>query len=152
MLDPSDPPLRIFFCLILGIVPMSVIQPTYTLIPAPQTIWMRVWLPPPPQQQHHHAQQHQPPPFTTVYVGSINDKATNDLIKSLLQKCGNVLNWRRLRGSNQKFQAFGFCDFEHPESTLRALRLLHDWPLGDKRLVVSLEKTFLVKTWAIWGS
>ena len=33
--------------------------------------------------------------------------------------------------------AFGFCEFSNPESTLRALRLLDGYRLGDKDLVVS---------------
>ena len=32
---------------------------------------------------------------------------------------------------------FGFCEFGEPDSTLRALRLLHDFKLGEKTLVVS---------------
>ena len=32
--------------------------------------------------------------------------------------------------------AFGFCEYAEPDSTLRALRLLHDRKLGDKPLVV----------------
>lgn len=32
---------------------------------------------------------------------------------------------------------FGFCEYADPESTLRALRLLHDLKLGEKALVVS---------------
>ena len=33
--------------------------------------------------------------------------------------------------------AFGFCEYAEPDSTLRALRILHDRKLGDKPLVVS---------------
>lgn len=49
-------------------------------------------------------------------------------------------NWKRIQGSNGKFQAFGFCEFEHPEGTMRALRVLNDYPLGDKKLVVKVRK------------
>ena len=34
--------------------------------------------------------------------------------------------------------AFGFCEYADPESTLRALRLLHDFKLSDKNLVVRI--------------
>uniref|UniRef100_A0A914BYJ1 PWI domain-containing protein n=1 Tax=Acrobeloides nanus TaxID=290746 RepID=A0A914BYJ1_9BILA len=54
-------------------------------------------------------------------------------------QCGSVENWKRIQGSNGKFQAFGFCEFEHPEGTMRALRVLNDYPLGDKKLVVKVE-------------
>ena len=32
--------------------------------------------------------------------------------------------------------AFGFCEFEDPEATLRCMRLLNDWLISDKKLVV----------------
>lgn len=76
--------------------------------------------------------------MTTVFVGNIHERASNELIKSLLQKCGNIIQWKRIQGPNGKFQAFGFCEFDHPDSTLRAVRLLNDFQLGEKKLVVSL--------------
>ena len=33
--------------------------------------------------------------------------------------------------------AFGFCEYADPECTLRAMRLLNGFKLGDKNLVVS---------------
>ena len=35
--------------------------------------------------------------------------------------------------------AFGFCEYKEPESTLRALRLLHELLLGDKKLLVKVD-------------
>lgn len=37
------------------------------------------------------------------------------------------------------FAAFGFCEYKEPESTLRALRLLHDLQIGDKNLLVKVD-------------
>lgn len=37
------------------------------------------------------------------------------------------------------FTAFGFCEYKEPESTLRALRLLHDLQIGDKNLLVKVD-------------
>lgn len=37
------------------------------------------------------------------------------------------------------FPAFGFCEYKEPESTLRALRLLHDLQIGDKSLLVKVD-------------
>ena len=54
------------------------------------------------------------------------------------QECGPVATWKRIQGSNGKFQAFGFCEFDNPYGTMRALRVLHDFPLGDKKLVVKV--------------
>lgn len=33
--------------------------------------------------------------------------------------------------------AFGFCEYEDPEATLRCIRLLNEWAIADKKLVVS---------------
>lgn len=35
--------------------------------------------------------------------------------------------------------AFGFCEYKEPESTLRALRLLHDMQIGEKKLLVKVD-------------
>ena len=37
------------------------------------------------------------------------------------------------------FSGFGFCEYGDPESTLRALRILHDFKLGEKNLVVKVD-------------
>ena len=48
-----------------------------------------------------------------------------------------MLSWKRVQGATGKLQAFGFCEYSDPEASLRAIRLLHDLELGDKKLVVS---------------
>lgn len=35
--------------------------------------------------------------------------------------------------------AFGFCEYKEPESTLRALRLLHELQIGVKKLLVKVD-------------
>lgn len=79
-------------------------------------------------------------PVTCVFVGNISEKVTNELIQSMLQECGVVSNWKRIQGSNGKYQAFGFCDFEHPEGTMRALRILDGFCIGGKKLTVKAEE------------
>ncbi|KAI1295331.1 RNA-binding protein 25 [Halotydeus destructor] len=93
-------------------------------------------------------QMHQPPlipppvvqqpsgPVITVFVGSITEKAPDMLIRQLLSKCGNVANWKRVQGANGKLQAFGFCDYSDPDSAMRAIRILHELQIGDKKLMV----------------
>ena len=34
--------------------------------------------------------------------------------------------------------AFGFCEYEFPEATLRCIRLLNEWLIADKKLVVGI--------------
>ncbi|KAM4690981.1 RNA-binding protein 25 isoform 1-T2 [Rhinophrynus dorsalis] len=78
-------------------------------------------------------------PTTTVFVGNISDKASDMLIRQLLAKCGLVLSWKRVQGASGKLQAFGFCEYKEPESTLRALRLLHDLQIAEKKLLVKVD-------------
>ncbi|CAL8316985.1 unnamed protein product [Boreogadus saida] len=78
-------------------------------------------------------------PTTTVFVGNISEKASDMLIRQLLAKCGIVLSWKRVQGASGKLQAFGFCEYKEPESTLRSLRLLHDLQIGDKNLLVKVD-------------
>ncbi|XP_065920862.1 RNA-binding protein 25-like isoform X2 [Dysidea avara] len=76
---------------------------------------------------------------TTVFVGNISDKATDTLIRQILLRCGVINAWKRVQGASGKMQAFGFCEYSDPEATLRALRLLHNFRLGDKSLVVKVD-------------
>ncbi|CAF3189269.1 unnamed protein product [Rotaria socialis] len=78
-------------------------------------------------------------PTTTVFVGSISDRAPEVMMKRMLQHCGSVVNWKRVQGANGKLQAFGFCEYENPESTLRCIRLLNGWQIQDKKLVVKVD-------------
>ncbi|XP_051504073.1 RNA-binding protein 25 [Myxocyprinus asiaticus] len=78
-------------------------------------------------------------PTTTVFVGDISEKASDMLVRQLLAKCGLVLSWKRVQGASGKLQAFGFCEYKEPESTLRALRLLHELQVGDKKLLVKVD-------------
>ncbi|KAI7690066.1 hypothetical protein SSS_02258 [Sarcoptes scabiei] len=60
------------------------------------------------------------------------------LIRQLLSKCGTVHNWKRIQGPNGKLQAFGFCDYTETEYAMRAIRLLNDFQISDKKLIIRL--------------
>ena len=36
-------------------------------------------------------------------------------------------------------QAFGFCEYNNPDAGLRSIRLLHNWTIADKTLVVKVD-------------
>lgn len=55
------------------------------------------------------------------------------------QKCGSVHNWKRIQGPDGKLQAFGFCDYTDQESAMRAIRLLHNYEIADKKLIVRVD-------------
>lgn len=78
-------------------------------------------------------------PAITVFVGNITDRASDTLIRQILMKCGLVYTWKRVQGASGKLQAFGFCEYRDPESALRAIHILHDYLLGDKKLLVKVD-------------
>uniref|UniRef100_H2ZHU4 RRM domain-containing protein n=1 Tax=Ciona savignyi TaxID=51511 RepID=H2ZHU4_CIOSA len=78
-------------------------------------------------------------PSITVFVGNISDRASDALIRQILMKCGSVFTWKRVQGASGKLQAFGFCEYRDPESALRAICILHDFQLGDKKLLVKVD-------------
>ncbi|XP_015111290.1 RNA-binding protein 25 [Diachasma alloeum] len=71
-------------------------------------------------------------PPVTVFVGNIMDRAPDVMIRHILGACGHVLSWKRV-------QAFGFCEYAGPDAGLRAIRLLHDMEIGNKKLVVKVD-------------
>jgi len=78
-------------------------------------------------------------PPVTVFVGNITEKAQDSMIRQLLNTSGHVNSWKRVQGATGKLQAFGFCEYANPDAALRAIRLLHDWEVADKKLVVKVD-------------
>lgn len=109
------------------------------LITTPVTIVQKPVLTKPGADQAKSNDAEDNAPTTTVFVGNISDKVSDLLVRQLLAKCGVVLNWKRVQGASGKLQGFGFCEYKEPESTLRALRLLHELLLGDKKLLVKVD-------------
>eukprot|EP01132_Coremiostelium_polycephalum_P003282 gene3282-4111_t len=79
-------------------------------------------------------QQQQQPKTTTVYVGKIPPVVEDEFIRKLLEQCGKVAKWNRASG-----KGFGFCEYESPEGALRALRLLSELEIDEKKLLVKVE-------------
>lgn len=71
-------------------------------------------------------------PSVTVFVGNITERAPDQMIRFILSACGHVTSWKRV-------QAFGFCEFGNPDAGLRAIRLLHDYEIAGKKLVVKVD-------------
>ncbi|GFY67867.1 RNA-binding protein 25 [Trichonephila inaurata madagascariensis] len=138
-----------------GMIPMTV-----GMMPGPMMTPVAMTMPTPISMHQHHQlkmkklnthttfkkqdnnlehQESPKGPPVTVFVGNITDRAPDNLVRQILQRCGIVLNWKRVQGANGKLQAFGFCEYGDPESALRAMRLLHDYEIGDKKLVVKVD-------------
>eukprot|EP00299_Pterocystis_sp_00344_P014674 c7283_g1_i3.p1 GENE.c7283_g1_i3~~c7283_g1_i3.p1 ORF type:complete len:619 (+),score=160.84 c7283_g1_i3:138-1859(+) len=76
---------------------------------------------------------------TTVFVGKISEEVEDDVIRLLLQKCGNVAKWKRAAEGNIP-KSFGYCDFTTPEDVERALRVLNGFNLSGKELLLKVDK------------
>merc|ERR1719278_2030971 len=78
-------------------------------------------------------------PAVTVFVGNITERAPDAMVRHLLTTCGPVISWKRVQGATGKLQAFGFCEFNNPDAGLRAMRLLNNFNIADKDLVVKVD-------------
>lgn len=138
-----------------GMVPMGMppgMPPPYGVILPPPSVMMAGQPRPPPMPYAAQAgarirlppgimpggKDHVGPPVT-VFVGNITERAQDAMIRHLLNTCGPVLSWKRVQGATGKLQAFGFCEYANPDAALRAIRVLHDWDIGDKALVVKVD-------------
>ncbi|XP_061173330.1 RNA-binding protein 25-like [Saccostrea echinata] len=122
----------------LGMMPQPVMRPivtTQSAVAQPAKAFNRKLVP----QEIPKDEKEEKPPVTTVFVGNISDRAPDAMIRQMLQRCGNVLSWKRVQGASGKLQAFGFCEYEDPEATLRCMRLLNEWEIADKKLVVKVD-------------
>lgn len=78
-------------------------------------------------------------PSVTVFVGNITERAPDAMVRHLLTTCGPVVSWKRVQGATGKLQAFGFCEYNNPDAGLRAIRLLNEFTIADKALVVKVD-------------
>lgn len=76
-----------------------------------------------------------------VFLGSIPDGITDELIEHLLGACGNLESWRRMLDPNSAPKSFGFATFMDTDSVCRALWILNSLPiLGPKPLLLKVDK------------
>ncbi|KAI8527130.1 hypothetical protein RHMOL_Rhmol12G0052000 [Rhododendron molle] len=76
---------------------------------------------------------------TTLYVGKIASTIENDFIRSLLELCGLVKNWKRPQDpTDGKPKGFGICEFDSAEGVLRALRLLCKLNVDGQELMINI--------------
>merc|ERR1719400_1820820 len=78
-------------------------------------------------------------PPVTVFVGNITERAPDAMVRHLLTTCGPVISWKRVQGATGKLQAFGFCEYNNPDAGLRSIRLLNEFTIADKSLVVNVD-------------
>ena len=77
---------------------------------------------------------------TTVYVGHICSRISDESVKELLDICGQVTKWlRQPDPMTGKLAHFGFCEFKRLEGAWRAVHLLNGRQIGSKCLVVKAD-------------
>ncbi|KAE8786002.1 putative endo-1,3(4)-beta-glucanase 2 [Hordeum vulgare] len=86
-------------------------------------------------------------PQFNVSVGKIASTVDKDFILSLLQVCGPVKSWKPVTNPIDGIPtAFGFCEFESAESSLRARRLVNKLSVDGQELVLNVNAvTYLQK-------
>eukprot|EP00775_Hariotina_reticulata_P005966 gene5966-6205_t len=77
-----------------------------------------------------------PPRATTVYVGKIAASVPDDVIRELLEACGQIKSWNPVKEPSGASKGFGFCEYEEGEGALRSLRLLNNLKLDGQELLL----------------
>ncbi|KAK9766002.1 hypothetical protein K7432_005233 [Basidiobolus ranarum] len=62
--------------------------------------------------------------LTTLFVGKIPPGVPDDWLEKILQTCGTVVKWNRVKDPSGNPKGFGFCEYADAEGILRALRIL----------------------------
>lgn len=79
-------------------------------------------------------------PVSTVYVGRIPPKCEDNFLKNLLCQCGIVSKWTRISDPESgQLKSFGFCEFATPQAALRALRILKDVEIDNKKFLLNVD-------------
>ncbi|KAJ2786417.1 hypothetical protein GGI15_001550 [Coemansia interrupta] len=79
-----------------------------------------------------------------VYVGGISKAIDDESIKSILQACGSIKNWKRAHNARGEPLSFGFCEFADIQGATCAMRVL---TTGEEEGIVDGEsKRLILKT------
>ncbi|KAL6071029.1 putative RNA-binding protein 25 [Balamuthia mandrillaris] len=77
---------------------------------------------------------------TTAYVGKIAPTVEDDFLQAILEQCGTVASWKRIKDPlTDQNKSFGFCKYENPEGLLCALRVLNDFELEGSKLLIQVD-------------
>lgn len=76
------------------------------------------------------------PKFTNVYVKNLTEGATDDSLRKMFEKFGNITSAVVMKDGNGKSKCFGFVNFDTPDSAAAAVENLNGSSLEDKVLYV----------------
>ncbi|CAD8141900.1 unnamed protein product [Paramecium pentaurelia] len=77
------------------------------------------------------SQIQEPQEAKKLFIKNLPQELTNDNVEKLLKECGQLVSWKRSKGT-----PFGYAEFENMESVLKCLRLLNGMILNQKELLV----------------
>jgi len=77
---------------------------------------------------------------TKVYISKIPQGFPDELMKKMVQCCGVVASWRRLKDQDGRPKTFAVCEFQTPQAVLRCQRVLHEYELLNSKLEVRIVK------------
>ncbi|CCI42649.1 unnamed protein product [Albugo candida] len=82
----------------------------------------------------------------SVFVGKLPTDLHDNYVRTLLEKCGHVLSWKRTTDPvTGKPKGFGFCVFAGARDVLRALRLLNGFSVDSKQIIVNVDASTRTK-------
>ena len=76
----------------------------------------------------------------TIFICNIATSLPDSFIKRVLDQCGKVNRWRRALGVKDEPYDFAFVDFLTTNDTLRALRVIPQIVILEKRWSATVDK------------
>ncbi len=74
-----------------------------------------------------------------MFVGKIPKGVSDQFIERVLKCCGSIQSFTRGRDANDEPKSFGFVEFETVEGVFAALRILHNYPMFETRLTITVD-------------
>jgi cold-inducible RNA-binding protein len=78
---------------------------------------------------------------TKLFIGSLSWGVTNDTLKEIFSKAGNVLSANVITDRNTgRSKGFGFVEMETPEEAQAAINMFNEQEINGRKVVVSEAK------------
>uniref|UniRef100_A0A913HTD2 PWI domain-containing protein n=2 Tax=Strongyloides stercoralis TaxID=6248 RepID=A0A913HTD2_STRER len=78
-------------------------------------------------------------PQAKVFVSGITKLISDEILKKIFEQCGEIFKWKRTEGADGTLQPFLFCEYVDAQSSVKAVKFLNNFKLGDRRLIVKMD-------------
>lgn len=102
------------------------------------------------QIQYNIMNLHPSPDILKIYVTGFPNSTSDEFIVKLLETCGVINNWKRIKDQNDNNTNKGICEFFNIEGMLRAIRLLEEVKIDEgyeMKLKISDKTKDFVRLW-----